>query len=137
MMRHSGRSGQVRSGTGCPAGVRRPRLGSIDHRPSGPALPSLAAFDEGLAAALVRMELARALRQLLRAPDSREACAVVVHNPILLVESATELLRATVEEAERNGDAADKAMLMSYLRVLELARETSVLSANSEADQAY
>jgi hypothetical protein len=81
------------------------------------------------------MEMARALRQLLRATDYAEACQAVVHNPILLVESASDLLRATIEEAERNGDAADKAMLMNYLKVLVLARETSVLSANGEVDQ--
>jgi hypothetical protein len=99
------------------------------------ALPSLDEFEERCSAALVRMEMARALRQLLRATDYREACAVVVQNPILLVESASELLKAVVEEAERNGAGAEKAMLSNYLKVLELARETSVLSASDEADQ--
>ena len=134
-MRQPDRSGRVRRGTGCSAGSRRPRLGVASHRQPSIELPSIAEFEERLSAALVRMEMARALRQLLRATDYREVCAVVVHNPILLVESASELLKVTIEEAERNGDAADKAMLMNYLKVLELARETSVLNASDEADQ--
>jgi hypothetical protein len=70
----------------------------------------------------IKLEMARALRQLLLAPDYREASGVVVRNPILLVESAAELLRATLEEAERRGDTADREMLLGYLRLLEQER---------------
>ncbi len=131
-MRQSGsRSGQVR----CAVGVRRPRLGSVSHRAPGIALAFLDAFERGASAPLVRLELARVLRQFLRATDYREACEVVVHHPLLLVESASELLQLAIEEAEQRGDTADKAMLINYLRVLRLARETSVLSADDEAEQ--
>jgi hypothetical protein len=74
----------------------------------------------------LKLELARALRQLLQARDYRTACRIVVNNPILLLESAPELLRATAEEAERRGDSADKEMLLKYLHILELARETAL-----------
>jgi len=48
-------------------------LGGISHRKDSMTMPSIVAFEEGFSAALVKMELARALRQLLRAIDYREA----------------------------------------------------------------
>jgi hypothetical protein len=123
MAQSSRRSRRFQSRTGCPAASGRPRVGGVTHRRTDGVWPSLVELESG--GALVFIKLQQALRQLLRAPDYLEACKVVVHNPILLLESAPELLRATVEEAERRGNTSDKDMLLSYLKVLELARETN------------
>jgi hypothetical protein len=88
--------------------------------------PTLVALEREPLLIAIKLHLAQALRRFLQAPGYLEACEVAVHHPILLLESASELLRATVEEAERRGDTADQEMLLSYLRVLELARETNV-----------
>jgi hypothetical protein len=111
---------QVRSG--CAASSRRWRLSGSSHRHTGAARPGLVAHVYASLLMEIKLEMARALRQLLQAPDCREASGVVVRNPILLVESASELLRATLEEAERRGDRADRDMLLSYLHILELER---------------
>lgn len=74
----------------------------------------------------IRLEMARALRQLLRAHDSLALCEVIDHHPILLLESAPELLRATASEAELRGDKKDKEILLRYLAVLELARKGGI-----------
>jgi hypothetical protein len=74
----------------------------------------------------VRLEMGKALRQLLRAPDSLAVCNTLMRHPILLLESAPELLRATAAEAERRGDQKDEEILMSYLSVLELARKRGI-----------
>jgi hypothetical protein len=125
MAQSSRRSRRFQSRAGCSAASKRPRMGSISHRRADVARPSLVALENGGALVFIKLQLAQALRQLLQAPDYLEACRVVVHNPILLLESAPELLRATVEEAERRGNTSDKDMLLSYLKVLELARVTN------------
>jgi hypothetical protein len=78
------------------------------------------------ALASVRLEMARALRLFLRTPDYLEACAILACNPILLLESAAELLRATAAEAEIRGAEADREILLGYLEILELARESGI-----------
>jgi len=74
----------------------------------------------------MRLEMARALRQLLRAPNSLALCKVLDHYPILLLESAPELLRATASEAELRGDKKDEEILLRYLALLELARKGGI-----------
>lgn len=131
-MAQSGRrSRQFQGQAGCSASSRRPRKGSVSHRRTAAVQPTLVALEREPLLIAIKLHLAQALRQFLRAPDYLEACEVVVHHPILLLESASELLRATVEEAERRGDTADKDMLLSYLKVLELARETNVGSVEN------
>lgn len=135
-MAQSGRrSRRFQNKAGCSAGSRRPRKGSVSHRRAAVVQPALAALEHEPLLISIKLHLAQALRQFLQAPDYLEACEVVVHNPILLLESAPELLRATVEEAERRGDTADKDMLLSYLKVLELARETNIGSTGDSEEQ--
>ncbi len=78
------------------------------------------------ALASIRLEMARALRLFLRAPDSFAASAILACNPILLLESASELLRATATEAGIRGAESDKEILLAYLGILELARKSGV-----------
>ena len=70
--------------------------------------------------------MARALRQFLRAPDYVAASGILAAHPILLLESASELLRATAAEAGIRGTEADRELLMGYLGMLELARKHGV-----------
>ncbi len=126
MRQFGGRSRRFQNKEGCSASSGRPRKGSVSHRRGAVVQPALVALECAPLLVFIKLHLAQALRQFLRAPDYLEACEIAVRNPILLLESAPELLRATVEEAERRGDKADKDMLLSYLRVLELARETNI-----------
>ncbi|HEU5370552.1 MAG TPA: hypothetical protein VFU69_18915 [Ktedonobacterales bacterium] len=126
MAQSSRRSRRFQNKAGCSASSGRPRKGSVSHRRTAVRQPTPVELECGLLLVSIKLRLAQALRQFLQATDYLEACEVAVHNPILLLESAPELLRATVEEAERRGDEADKDMLLSYLKVLELARETNI-----------
>gem|GEM_PF-2103564 len=126
MEQSRGRSGRLLSRATCPAGNKqRPRAQAISHRRIGAGEWIWVAEYAG-ALASVRLEMARALRQLLRAPDYFAACAILACNPILLLESASELLRATAAEAGIRGAESDKEILLGYLSMLELARKSGV-----------
>lgn len=124
MERSRRRSGYVRGRAGCSASIRRRfHTKGISHRDTGGGARDLLAEYAGVFPS-IRLEMARALRQLLRARDSLALCEVLDHHPILLLESAPELLRATACEAELRGDKKDEEILLRYLALLELARKS-------------
>ncbi len=121
-----GRSRRLLSNTACLAGGgKRPHARAISHRRvSNGEWIWVAEYAGALAS--IRLEMARALRLFLRAPDSFAASAILACNPILLLESASELLRATATEAGIRGAESDKEILLAYLGILELARKSGV-----------